>query len=178
MKPRIGVSTCLLGENVRYDGGHKRHPVIVDRIGPKVEWVPVCPEMEMGLGVPREPLNLVSDSESTLLLSSETGRNWTLEMAGFARRKIETLKLSRLDGFIFKKSSPSCGIDNVKVYRDVSLGDFVHKGRGVFADLFLAQFPNLPVTDEGKLSSMKACNQFLKKVYQHQQDREKNLENG
>jgi len=175
MKPRVGVSSCLLGEAVRYDGGHKLHSVIVDIIGPKVEWVLVCPEMEMGLGVPREPLNLIGDPDSPLLLGLETGRDWTLEMAELARRKIDTLKFSGLDGFIFKKSSPSCGIDDVKIYKDVSLGDFVPNGTGVFATLFLKEFRDLPLTDEGKLSNVEDCCKFLKKIYQHQQDRQRNL---
>jgi len=178
MKPKVGISSCLLGEAVRYDGGHKLHSVIVDIIGPKVEWVPVCPEMELGLGVPREPLNLIGDPEGPLLLASETGLNWTVEMAEFTRRKIEILKNYSLDGYIFKNKSPSCGIDNVKVYRDVFLGDFVPNGRGAFANLFLAQFPGLPVMDEGKLSTVEDFNRFLNQVYHHQQDRERNLENG
>ncbi len=174
-KPRVGISSCLLGEEVRYDGGHKLHYVIVDIVGPKVEWVPVCPEMEMGLGVPREPLNLVGDPDEPLLLDSKTGMNWTLKIAEFARQKIEILKIYSLDGYIFKNKSPSCGIDDVKVYRDISLGDFVLNGRGAFANLFLAQFPSLPVTDEGKLSTVEDSNRFLKKVYRHQQNRERNL---
>jgi len=178
VKPRVGVSSCLLGESVRYDGGHKLHSVIVDIVGPKVEWVSVCPEMEMGLGVPREPLNLVIGPEGPLLVAAETGMNRTLKMAEFARRKIETLKFLRLDGFIFKKSSPSCGINDVKVYKDASLAAFAANGTGAFANLFIAQFPDLPVTDEGKLSAGEDCYQFLKKVYHHQQQLERNLENG
>ena len=178
MKPRLGISSCLLGEAVRYDGGHKLHSVIVDIIGPKVEWVPVCPEMEVGMGVPREAVYLTGTPEAPLIFASKTGKNWTLEMAKFAQKKIETLKNLQLDGFIFKKSSPSCGIDDVKVYGDASLRDFVTNAQGAFTRLFMAHFPGLPVTDEGKLCTVKDCYQFLQKVYHHQQQLERNLENG
>ncbi len=174
MKPRVGVSSCLLGESVRYDGGHKLHSVIIDTMGPKVEWVPVCPEVELGLGVPREALNLVGGPVNPILLAEETGRNLSVEMAKFTEQKITNLKSIRLDGYIFKKSSPSCGIDDVKVYRDASLDDFVSNGRGIFTSLVLAEFPDLPVTDEGKLSTGKNCDRFLQKVYHHQEFRQRN----
>lgn len=172
MKPKVGISSCLLGETVRYDGGHKRHSVLIDIIGPKVEWISVCPEMEIGLGAPREPLNLVGDSGSSMLLGFVSEKNWTLEMTEFAHQKIKTLKKLHLDGYIFKNNSPSCGINDVKLYRDVSLEDFVLKGRGVFTKLFMEKFLDLPVTDEGKLSTVKDCCQFLQTIYQYQQNRD------
>jgi uncharacterized protein YbbK (DUF523 family) len=171
-KPKVGISSCLLGETVRYDGGHKRHSIIIDIIGPEVEWVSVCPEMELGLGVPRGPLNLVGDSGSAKLLASESGIDWTPQMKEFTRRKLDTLKLLKLDGYIFKESSPSCGVDDVKLYRDAFLGNFVLEGRGVFTKIFLEKFPNLPVTDEGKLSTVQDCYQFMQTIYQHQQNRD------
>jgi uncharacterized protein YbbK (DUF523 family) len=171
-KPKVGISSCLLGETVRYDGGHKLHTLIADFIGPKVEWVSVCPEMEIGLGVPRESLNLIADSGSIKLLASKTGKDWTIKMSEFALRKLDSLKLLGLDGYIFKESSPSCGVDDVKLYRDTSLENFTVKGRGVFAELFLEKFPNLPVTDEGKLSTVEDCYEFLQKIFQHQQNRD------
>jgi uncharacterized protein YbbK (DUF523 family) len=171
-KPKVGISSCLLGEAVRYDGKHKLHTVIVENVGPKVEWVSVCPEMELGLGVPRESLNLVGDSGSAKLLAAESGIDWTPQMKEFTCRKLDTFKLLKLDGYIFKESSPSCGVDDIKLYRDATLGNFVLKGRGVFAKLFLEYFPNLPVTDEGKLSTVEDCYQFLQTIYQHQQNRD------
>jgi uncharacterized protein YbbK (DUF523 family) len=174
-KPEVGISSCLLGETVRYDGGHKLHTVIVDIIGPKVKWVSVCPEMEIGLGAPREPLNLVDDSGSAKLLASKTGKDWTPQMEEFTRCKLDALKSLKLDGYIFKNSSPSCGIDDVKLFRDASLGNLVQQGRGFFTRLFLEKFPNLPVTDEGKLSTVEDCHQFLQTIYQHQQNRDNHL---
>ena len=124
------------------------------------------------MGVPRESLNLVGDSGSAKLLAAESGIDWTPQMKEFTRRKLDTLKLMKLDGYIFKGASPSCGVDDIKLYRDATLGNFVLKGRGVFAKMFLETFPNLPVTDEGKLSTVEDCYQFLQTIYQHQQNRD------
>lgn len=163
-KPRVGISSCLLGEDVRYDGKNKRHRIIVEIVGPQVEWVPLCPEVEIGMGVPRAPVNLIGSLESPTLLATETGKNWTEEMKVFSRQKIQILKEYRLSGYIFKNSSPSCGLKKVKVYEDSSLDKWVPRGTGVFAQEFLLEFPDLPVVDEMELSTEKEGALFMKKL--------------
>jgi len=166
-KPRVGISSCLLGEKVRFDGGNKWHRIIVQIIGPQVEWVPVCPEVEVGMGTPRERVNLVGLPESPAMLATGTGKNWSEEMNTFSRHKIQTMKTLQLDGFIFKKSSPSCGLKNVKVFKDSSLVQWVPFGIGLYARQFLLEFPDLPVADEGELSTKQEAFGFLEKVKRH-----------
>src|SRR5689334_15405138 len=114
---RIGISACLLGERVRYDGGHKRDAFLVDVFGRYVEWVPVCPEFEIGLGVPRETLCLVNN-DGRVRLITESGQDHTDKMVAWAERRIDQLARLNLCGYIFKRSSPSCGVERLKVYRN------------------------------------------------------------
>lgn len=168
-KPRVGISGCLLGDNVRYDGGNKLHRVIVEIVGPHVEWVPFCPEVEVGMGVPREPVNLVVPVESPFLLTEGTGKNWSGEIKSFSRQKIQAWKGYRLNGYIFKSSSPSCGLKQVKVYEDLSLDQWVPLGIGVFAREFLLEFSDLPVADEMDLSTEHEAVEFIEKIKRHHQ---------
>ena len=103
---RLGISTCLLGERVRYDGGHKRDPFLIDELGRYIEWVPVCPEVEMGLAVPRESMRLTGDPENPRLVAPKSGIDYTERMVAWARRRVEELESARLHGFVFKKDSP------------------------------------------------------------------------
>jgi uncharacterized protein YbbK (DUF523 family) len=166
-KPRVGISGCLLGDNVRYDGGNKWHRVIVEIVGPQVEWVPFCPEVEIGMGVPREPVNLVGLVDSPSLLAARTGKNWSKEMKTFTRQKIQTLKEYRLNGYIFKNSSPSCGLKQVKVYEDQTLNKWAPLGVGVLAREFLLEFSDLPVADEKELSTEQEALEFIEKIKRH-----------
>ena len=115
-RPRLGISACLLGQPVRYDSGHKRDPFCVDLLGPLVDWVPVCPEVEVGMPVPRPSIRLTGRSESPALVAERTGEDWTERMAAFAARRVEQLGRLGLDGYVTKKDSPSCGLARVRVH--------------------------------------------------------------
>src|SRR6058998_1654329 len=127
---RLGISACLLGHEVRYDGGHKRDPFLAETLGGFVEWVPVCPEVELGLGVPREPIRLVGRVTAPRLVAAESGRDLTEAMLGFARARVADLAARDLSGFVVKASSPSCGMERVPVHR--TAGRPVDRGRGLF----------------------------------------------
>src|SRR5439155_147061 len=115
---RLGISACLLGHEVRYDGGHKRDPFLAETLGRFVEWVPVCPEVELGLGVPREPIRLEGDPAAPRLVAVNNRRDLTRAMTRFARARAEQLARLDLVGYVFKKDSPSCGLRRVPVHGD------------------------------------------------------------
>jgi uncharacterized protein YbbK (DUF523 family) len=148
-KIKIGISTCLTGEKVRYDGGHKLDRYITDTLGQYLDYVPVCPEVEYGLPVPREPLRLVGDSASPRLLTSRTGIDHTEGMSRWAERRLDDLEREEICGFIFKSRSPSSGLKGVKVY--TASGMPSHSGTGIFAAAFIRRNPLLPVIDDGRL---------------------------
>src|SRR3954454_16115839 len=147
---RIGISSCLLGETVRFDGGHKRDAFLTDTFGRFVEWVPICPEVECGLGTPREAMRLVRLDDGLRLLTVRTGIDLTAQMAAYARGRVPTLAAEDLSGYVLKKDSPSCGLERVKVYE--GHGVPVKSGRGLYAAALVARFPHLPVEEEGRLS--------------------------
>ena len=148
-RPRVGISRCLLGDAVRYDGGHKRQPTLLDVIGPHVEWVPVCPEVEMGMGTPREPVELVSRAGDVRMIGITSRRDWTDNMRAFAAPRVDALMSLDLAGYVFKSRSPSCN---------------VHGQRGMFADAVTQAMPELPVADEEDLRDVSACERFLERV--------------
>ncbi|NIV96575.1 DUF523 domain-containing protein, partial [candidate division KSB1 bacterium] len=149
-KPRLGISQCLLGDAVRYDGGHKRDPFITDVLSPFVEWVSVCPEVEAGFGTPREAMHLVGDPDAPKLLTIRTHIDHTRQLKMFSRTRIGQLHQEDLDGYIFKKGSPSCGLYRVRVY--TKKGQPSKKGMGIFSERFQKTFPHLPVEEEGRLN--------------------------
>jgi uncharacterized protein YbbK (DUF523 family)/uncharacterized protein YbgA (DUF1722 family) len=162
-KIRLGVSTCLLGEAVRYDGGHQRDAFLTDTLGPFVEWVPVCPEVEIGLGVPRPPIRLVGDPGAPRLVVEKTGEDLTIRMQRWARRRIAGLHALGLHGYVLKRSSPSCGLVRVRVYgEDGSPGRL---GRGLFAAALTDAFPLLPVEEEGRLTDAGIRESFIERVF-------------
>src|SRR5438093_8568967 len=116
IRVRVGISQCLLGENVRYDGGHKLDRMLVETLGRSVEWVPVCPEVEVGLGTPRDPMRLVGDPHAPRLVTINTGVDHTDTMNRFAQQRVRELEALNLSGFIFKSASPSCGIGRVPLF--------------------------------------------------------------
>src|SRR5215204_2407256 len=116
-RPKVGISACLLGEKVRFDGGHKRDRFLTDLFGKFVEWVKVCPEVEIGMGVPRETVRLVGTPNSIKMIAEKSGRDWTAEMQQFSTNRIPQLSGQELSGYIFKKSSPTCGMERVKLYQ-------------------------------------------------------------
>src|SRR5512138_2975528 len=113
---RIGVSSCLLGRKVRYDGQHKRDDFLTESLAPFVEWVPVCPELELGLGVPREPIRLVGRTEAPRLVAERSGADHTAAMRAYAEERVARLEAEDLSGYVAKKDSPSCGMERVRVH--------------------------------------------------------------
>ena len=160
---RLGISTCLLGEPVRYDGGHKRDRFITDTLGQYVEFVPVCPETECGLGVPRESMRLQGDPASPRLVTSRTGVDHTDRMVAWAERRLKELEQEDLCGFIFKSDSPSSGMERVRVYSYKGMPE--RKGVGIFARMFMEHFPLLPVEEEGRLHDPKLRENFIESIF-------------
>lgn len=161
---RIGISTCLLGQHVRYDGGHKRDAFLVETFGRYVEWVPVCPEVELGLGTPRESLRLVRDGDDVRLVTVRTRVDHTDAMRRWAARRASALGALELCGYVFKKDSPSCGMERVKIYPPAG-GMPARSGRGLFAQALLAAHPLLPVEEEGRLNDPVLRESFVERVF-------------
>jgi uncharacterized protein YbgA (DUF1722 family)/uncharacterized protein YbbK (DUF523 family) len=162
-KIRLGVSACLLGEGVRYDGGHKRDAFLTETLAPFVEWVPVCPEVELGLGVPRDTLRLVGDGRAPRLVVERTGEDLTASMQRFARGRLDELAPLDLDGYILKRASPSCGLFRVRVYGGTGVPGAA--GRGLFAGALVDRFPALPVEEEGRLNDPALRENFIERVF-------------
>ena len=162
-KIKVGISSCLLGNKVRWNGGHKRDRYLVETLGRFVEWVPVCPEVETGLGIPRETLRLVGHAESPRLVTTKTGIDHTAAMQAWARRRLKALEKENLCGFVFKCDSPSSGMVRVKVYNDK--GQPEKKGVGIFARAFMDHFPLLPVEDDGRLHNPAIRENFIEQVF-------------
>ena len=162
-KIRLGISACLLGQAVRYDGGHKHDRFITETLGQYVEFVPVCPEVECGLGIPREAMRLVGDLEQPRLLTIRSRKDYTDQMLAWAQRRVRELEREDLSGFIFKSDSPSSGMERVKVYNDKGMP--VKKGIGLFARAFMEHFPLLPVEDEGRLHDPKLRENFIEAIF-------------
>ena len=174
-KIRIGISACLLGEEVRYNGGHKRDAFLTDTFGRYVEWVPVCPEVELGMGTPRPPIRLEriggsQTSQSPRLIMPSTGGDYTDAMRGYAERRVADLVRLDLDGYVLKKDSPSCGMERVKIYHGA--GAPSKDGRGVFAEILLTHLPDLPVEEEGRLNDPALRESFISRVFVHHRWRE------
>ena len=162
---RIGISSCLLGQKVRFDGGHKRDAFLVDTFGPYVEWVDACPEVECGMTTPREAIRLVRDGAGVKLVGVKSGTDHTARMKEYAAPRVEKLAGERLDGYILKKDSPSCGMERVKIYEPGGVP--ARTGRGLFAEALIARFPLLPVEEEGRLSDPRLRENFVERVFAH-----------
>ena len=163
-RPRLGISACLLGDRVRYNGGHKRESFLSDVLGSCVEWVRVCPEVEVGMGTPREPVHLVSGSDGRVrMLTTRTRIDHTASMTNWAGERLDALSREGLSGYVLKKDSPSCGMAGVKLYS--AGGASSRNGRGLFAAALLARFPDLPVTEEGHLSDPRLREHFVERVF-------------
>lgn len=160
---RIGISRCLLGDDVRFDGGHKRDPFLVEVLGRYVEWVPVCPEVEAGFGVPREPMLLIGRATAPRLVTTSTRRDLTKSLKAFSTRRIRELRALDLSGFVFKARSPSCGVEGVPLYdrQGIARPD----GMGLFARAFQNAFPLIPVAEEDHLADAVGCEHFIARVY-------------
>ena len=159
----LGISACLLGENVRYDGGHKLDRFLTDTLGQYVEYVSVCPEMECGLSVPRESMHLEGDPNSPRLVTIRTKQDMTDRMIRWALKRVAELERENLCGFIFKSNSPSSGMERIKVYNENGMP--VKKGVGIFARIFMEHFPLLPVEDEERLHDPKLRDNFIERIF-------------
>jgi uncharacterized protein YbgA (DUF1722 family)/uncharacterized protein YbbK (DUF523 family) len=162
-KIKIGISACLLGEKVRYDGGHKQDHFITDTLGNFVQWVPVCPEVEYGLPIPREAMRLVGTPEAPRLVTNRTSVDHTDGMTAWAQKRLEALREEDLCGFIFKSRSPSSGMRGVKVYQPSGIPSAT--GTGIFAKAFMERFPLMPVEDDGRLHDPSLRENFIERVF-------------
>jgi uncharacterized protein YbgA (DUF1722 family)/uncharacterized protein YbbK (DUF523 family) len=160
---RVGISTCLLGQEVRWDGGHKREAFLTEVLAPYFEWVPVCPEVEIGMGIPREPVQLVRAGGALRMLGTRSRRDWTAPMREYAERRVRALERLDLCGYVLKKDSPSCGMERVKV-RDAK-GMAKRDGRGLFAEALLSANPALPVEEEGRLNDAVLRENWIERVF-------------
>ncbi|HZV81424.1 MAG TPA: DUF523 and DUF1722 domain-containing protein [Geobacteraceae bacterium] len=159
---KIGVSACLLGEKVRYDGGHKHDRYITDTLGKFLTFVPVCPEVECGMPTPREAMRLEGDPAAPRLMTRQSRIDKTDQMLAFCARKVRELETEELCGFIFKKDSPSSGLYRVKVYHG---GMASRTGSGLFAAAVARHFPLLPLEEEGRLNDPSIRENFIERVF-------------
>ncbi|MFT4648552.1 MAG: hypothetical protein ACI9X4_001777 [Glaciecola sp.] len=160
---RLGASSCLLGEMVRYDGGHCRDGFLTEVLGPLVEWVSVCPEMGIGMGTPRPTIRLSEDTGAVRLVESRSGVDHTEAMQSYAHTKLKKVGPANLDGYVVKKNSPTCGLQRLAVYK----GDMkVHKlGVGTFTEVLCAEYPDLPVEEDGRLNDARLREGFVEQIF-------------
>ena len=160
---RIGVSSCLLGENVRYDGGNRLNSFVSETLARQFELVPVCPESELGMGVPRETVDLCGNIAAPTMIGTHSRKDWTLQMNNWAQRRIRELAELNLCGFVFKKGSPSCGVFRVPVIQENQ--EPLLEGRGLFAMAFMEANPEMPVEDELRLEDPLLQKNFIDRIY-------------
>jgi uncharacterized protein YbgA (DUF1722 family)/uncharacterized protein YbbK (DUF523 family) len=160
---RIGISSCLLGEEVRWDGGHKRDRFLTDVLEPYVEWVRLCPEVELGMGTPREPVRLVRRCDEIAMLGTKSGRDWTVPMRAWSEKRARQLTRLDLCGYVLKKDSPSCGMERVKVRSEKGMPR--KDGQGLFAEALIRHNPTLPVEEEGRLHDAVLRENFVERVF-------------
>ncbi|MEJ2622742.1 MAG: DUF523 and DUF1722 domain-containing protein, partial [Candidatus Thiodiazotropha sp.] len=162
-KPMIGISACLLGHQVRYDGGHKKDNFVTNTLQDYFDFHPLCPETGIGLGVPRATIRLVGDPDNPQLVGvADPSNDFTMQMQAYTLE--QTARLGHLSGYILKKDSPSCGMSRVKVYSEQGT-HAQRKGHGIFAKLLMKQLPNMPVEEEGRLNDPVLRENFINRVY-------------
>jgi uncharacterized protein YbgA (DUF1722 family)/uncharacterized protein YbbK (DUF523 family) len=159
----VGISTCLLGDKVRWDGGHKRSRYITDVLGVYFRFEPVCPEFEVGMGIPREPVHLEGDLDDPRMVGNKSGEDWTARMNRYAAGRVAQLAELDLCGYLLKKDSPSCGMERVSVKNAKGMPD--RRGRGLFARALMARLPLLPVEEEGRLHDARLRENFIVRVF-------------
>ena len=160
---RLGISSCLLGNPVRWNAGHKMDRFLTNTLGQFVDYVPVCPEVEAGFGVPRESMRLVGDAQNPRLITFKSKTDHTDQMQRWARKRVKELEKEDLHGFIFKSDSPSSGMIRVKVYTEKGMP--VKKGVGMFAREFMAHFPLIPAEDDGRLHDARIRENFIERIF-------------
>ena len=163
---RIGVSACLLGGEVRFDGGHKRDRYLTDVLGENVVWLPVCPEIEVGMGLPRPVIQLRGGEKGETVVERESGEDWTDRMRDYADGRCQELERIGLDGFVLKKDSPSCGMTRVRVYGQPG-GMPSKEGVGHFAQGLIRGMPDLPLEEEGRLRDAVLRERFIEEIFSH-----------
>ncbi len=169
-KIKLGISACLLGEKVRYDGQHKLDRYLRDELGKHVAYVPVCPEVECGLPVPREPMHLADTPHGVRLVTIKTGVDMTDRMHAWAKGRLAELEAEDLCGFVFKANSPSSGMERVKVYDRNGIPR--REGVGLWAAAFMAHFPLLPVEEDGRLNDPELRENFIERIFAMQRWRD------
>jgi uncharacterized protein YbbK (DUF523 family) len=172
-RPRVGISRCLLGDQVRHDGGHKRDALLISTLGALVEWVPVCPEVEVGMGTPREAIDLIEGDDGVpsgqarvRLLGVRSRTDWTETLTTWSAERVRTF--ADLDGYVLKSDSPSCGLNGVRVHGSAGVA---HVGRGLFAEALVRQLPDLPVDEERRLHDQSRREDFLSRVLAYRRRR-------
>jgi uncharacterized protein YbgA (DUF1722 family)/uncharacterized protein YbbK (DUF523 family) len=158
---KIGISSCLLGESVRFDSGHKKNSYITGVLKDYFEFVPFCPEVEIGLGVPREPIRLISSENGTRCVGTKNSELDVTDRLNDIAEKQQSWH-SDLCGYILKKDSPSCGMERVKIYSEKMPS---RKGVGIYANRLIENFPYLPVEEEGRLEDAHLRENFIQRVY-------------
>ncbi len=162
-KIRLGVSSCLLGETVRFDTGHKHDRYVTDVLGAHFDFVSVCPEVESGMGVPREPVRLVRTNDDIRMLGVKSERDHTALMRRFAKRRVAALSGAGIHGYILKKGSPSCGMERVRTYTEAGMP--APSDRGIFAAALMEAMPLLPIEEEGRLVDAVLRESFIERVF-------------
>lgn len=163
---RIGISRCLLGDQVRYDGGHERNSFLVDVLGRFVEWVPVCPEVEVGMPIPRDAIRLAGNPGNPRIETVRGGHDVTTTMTRFSEQRVQQLEGLDLSGYVFKKGSPSCGMERVRVFNQHGMPS--RDGVGVFARAFVERFPLIPIEEEGRLCNPVLRENFIERIFSYQ----------
>lgn len=159
----VGISSCLIGEEVRFDGGHKRNRFVTDVLGDYVTWVKSCPEVGAGMGIPRESIRLVRTENGIRLVGNRSEGDYTDDITAYSERRVEQLSPMRLRGYILKKDSPSCGMARVRLYDSNSVPS--RDGVGVFARHLMDRAPNLPVEEEGRLNDPRIRENFITRIF-------------
>ena len=159
---KVGISSCLLGFKVRYDAGHKHDRYITDILGPYFKFVPVCPEVEVGMPVPRESVRLTGDANAPNMIGNKTGTDWTDRMNKYSAMRVMKLEKENLSGYILKKDSPSCGLFRVKIHSEHRAE---RNGRGLYAAALAGQYPLMPVEEEGRLNDPVLRDNFIVRVF-------------
>ena len=163
MPLRLGVSSCLLGESVRYDGGHCRDRFVVDTLGSMVDWVSVCPEMGIGMPAPRPTIRLEQEGAGLRLVAPSTGSDHTEAMAKYAQSKMTAIDVPNLDGYVVKKNSPSCGLERLPIYKNGKKAG--REGVGMFTQALLQRYPDLPVEEDGRINDARLRESFIGRIF-------------
>jgi uncharacterized protein YbgA (DUF1722 family)/uncharacterized protein YbbK (DUF523 family) len=161
---RLGISACLAGEEVRYNGGHLSDSFLMGTLANYVEWVTVCPEFEVGMGVPREEIRLVGSPDQPRLIGSRSETDHTISMNKWAANRTSMLADQNLDGFVLTANSPSCGLARVRVYQHKG-SPAVKQGTGVFARALIEGIPDLPVEENGRLHDPRLRENFVERIF-------------